>query len=284
MSNFNSMKTKPLAAITLVLGAIVMLSCLIAADCDPSDWIGGGPEFKESFHKTFPLEAAGRFSLKNTNGDIRIETWSKAEADISAEKIARGHKDNLEKVTIEANGAAGSVTVDTIYPKFRNLRVSVNYTIKVPEGVRLELIRSTNGDVELIGRYGDIKAGSTNGDIKLSGSAAAADLGTTNGSINAADLTGPVDAHTTNGRITLTVSALKGDIVAHTTNGSITARLGGEINAQLKVHTTNGHIDTSLPITIRDLSQSRRRLEGTIGSGGPLIELSTTNGSVSIER
>jgi DUF4097 and DUF4098 domain-containing protein YvlB len=190
----------------------------------------------------------------------------------------------LEKVTIEANGTAGSVTVDTIYPKFRNLRVSVNYTIKVPEGVRLELIRSTNGDVELIGRYGDIKAGSTNGDIKLSGSAAAADLSTTNGSINAADLTGPVDAHTTNGRITLTVSALKGDIVAHTTNGSITARLGGEINAQLKVHTTNGHIDTSLPITIRDLSQSRRRLEGTIGSGGPLIELSTTNGSVSIER
>jgi DUF4097 and DUF4098 domain-containing protein YvlB len=284
MRDFNSMKTKPLAAATLVLGAIVLLSCLIAADCDPSDWMGGGPEFKESFHKAFPLEATGRFSLKNTNGDIRVETWNKAEADISAEKIARGHKENLEKVTIEASGVAGSVMVDTIYPKFRNLRVSVNYIVKVPEGVRLELIRSTNGDVELVGRYGDIKAGSTNGDIKLLGSAAAADLSTTNGSVNAADLTGPISAHTTNGRITLTVSALKGDIVARTTNGSITARLGGEINAQLKVHTTNGHIETSLPITIRDLAQSRRRLEGTIGSGGPLIDLSTTNGSVTIER
>ena len=284
MRNFNPMKTKPLAAITLVLGAVIMLSCLIAADCDPSDWIGGGPEFKEEFHKTFPLEAAGRFSLKNTNGDIRIETWAKAEADISAEKIARGHKENLEKVSIEANGQAGSVTVDTIYPKFRNLRVSVNYTIKVPEGVRIELVRSTNGDVELVGRYGDVRAASTNGDIKLTGSAAAAELSTTNGGIHAADLTGPIDAHTTNGRITLTVSSLKGDIVAHTTNGSIMARLSGEINARLKVHTTNGSINTSLPITISNLNQSRHRLEGTIGSGGPLIEMSTTNGSVSIER
>jgi DUF4097 and DUF4098 domain-containing protein YvlB len=278
------MKTKPLAAVTLALGAIVLLSCLIAADCDPSDWVGGGPEFKEEFHKTFPLDAGGWFSLKNTNGDIRIETWTKAEAEINAVKTARGHKENLEKVTIETDAHSGSVTVDTIYPKFRNLRVSVKYDIKVPEGVRIELVRSTNGDVELIGRYGDIKASSTNGDIKLTGSAGAAELSTTNGGIHAADLTGPVDAHTTNGRISLTVPSLKGDIIARTTNGGITARLGGEINARLRVHTTNGHIDTSLPVTISNLNQSHHRLEGTIGSGGPLLDLSTTNGSVSIER
>jgi len=284
MRNINSLKTKSLTAVSLVLGAIVLLSCLIAADCDPSDWIGGGPEYKEDFHKTFPLEMGGQFSLKNTNGDIRIETWSKAEADISAVKTARGHKENLEKVTIETDAHAGSVAVDTIYPKFRNLRVSVKYDIKVPEGVKIELVRSTNGDVELIGRYGDVKASSTNGDIKLNGSAGAAELSTTNGGIHAADVTGPIDAHTTNGRITLTVPLLKGDIVARTTNGSITARLGGEINARLRVHTTNGHIDSSLPVTISNLGQSRRRLEGTIGSGGPLIDLSTTNGSVSIER
>jgi DUF4097 and DUF4098 domain-containing protein YvlB len=284
MSNRNLMKTNRLTSATLVLGALVMFACLVAADCDPSEWIGGGPEFKESFHKALPLEASGRFSLKNTNGDIRVETWNKAEVDISAEKIARGHKENLEKVTIEVNGQAGAVAVDTVYPKFRNLRVSVNYTVKVPEGVRLEWVKSTNGDVELVGRYGDVKASSTNGDIKVTGAAAAAELGTTNGSINAADVTGPVDAHTTNGRITLSVPQLKGDITAHTTNGSITARLGGEINARLKVHTTNGHIDTSLPVTIKDLNQSRRRLEGTIGSGGALIDLSTTNGSVTIER
>jgi DUF4097 and DUF4098 domain-containing protein YvlB len=284
MRNINSLKTKLFTAAGAVLAAIVMLSCLIAADCDPSDWIGGGPEFKEEFHKTFPLEAGGRFSLKNTNGDIRVETWSKAEADISAVKTARGHKENLDKVTIETDAHAGSVAVDTIYPKFRNLRVSVKYDIKVPEGVKIELVRSTNGDVELIGHYGDVRASSTNGDIKLSGSAGAAELSTTNGGIHASDLTGPVDAHTTNGRITLTVQSLKGDIIARTTNGGITARLGGEINARLKVHTTNGSINTSLPVTISNLNQSRRRLEGTIGSGGPLIDLSTTNGSVSIER
>jgi DUF4097 and DUF4098 domain-containing protein YvlB len=281
-----SLKTKPLTRVGVFLAAAVMLSCLIAADCDPSEWVGsmGGPEFTENFHKAFPLEANGRFSLKNTNGDIRVETWSKAEADISAVKVARGHKENLDKVTIETDALAGSVAVDTIYPKFRNLRVSVNYTIRVPEGVRLDLVRSTNGDVELIGRYGDVKASSTNGDIKLTGAAAAAEMSTTNGGIFASELTGSVDAHTTNGRINLTMPAVKGDIVARTTNGSISVRLGGEINAALKVHTTNGHIDTSLPVTIRDFSQSRRRLEGTIGAGGPLIDLSTTNGSVSIQR
>jgi DUF4097 and DUF4098 domain-containing protein YvlB len=160
----------------------------------------------------------------------------------------------------------------------------VNYEVKVPEGCRLELVRSTNGDVELAGRFGEVKAGTTNGDIRLESVRGRAELSTTNGSIRAYDVSGAISAETTNGGIVLELRELTEDIRADTTNGSIKLRLAGEPNARLVARTTNGSISTDFPITITGRINSRRRLEGTLGKGGPFIELETTNGSITISR
>ncbi len=271
--------------ILFVFALAVMGTVLVACD---GMWFDSWDDdndanYREEFHKTFPLGPGGRFSLKNTNGDIHVSTWDKNEAEINAVKIARRSESDLGRVTIEAQGREGEVTVDTIYPKLSNVRVSVEYEVRLPAGVNLDVVRSTNGDVVLNGKFASARASSTNGDIKLEGASAETDLSTTNGSINASDLEGRVNADTTNGRITLGIVRMGDDIKADTTNGSITVRLTGEVNARLHAHTTNGHINTSIPVTIQG-SQSRRRLEGTIGSGGPLLSLSTTNGSITIER
>ena len=57
------------------------------------------------------------------------------------------------------------------------------------------------------------------------------------------------------------------------------------MNAELKAHTTNGHIQTDVPITVQgELRSSRRDIDGKLGNGGPLIELRTTNGGITISR
>lgn len=285
MSVGNSSRNSSLGGIiALALGLALCGSLIIAAD-------GGGlgpaaGEFKENWHKTFPLGADGRFSVKNVNGDIRISTWDKAEADVSAVKTCRSKEENLKLVTIEAQSGAGYVAIDTIWPKspFRNLRISVDYEIKVPAGVKLEMIRSTNGELELVGRFGEVAAETTNGDVKLEGAAGPAFLDTTNGDITARDVRGSVKADTTNGGIHLVIDGLKDNVTANTTNGSITVRLIGPVNARLEAETTNGHIDVDVPVTIKGMSRSRRNISGVIGDGGPLLSLDTTNGSITIAK
>jgi DUF4097 and DUF4098 domain-containing protein YvlB len=285
MSVHKSNKDNSLAvALILVLG--LALSGCVFVVADSGSFSLSGREFREDYHKTFPLGPDGRFSVKNVNGDIRISTWDKPEADVTAVKISKSNEENLKLVKIEEQSGSGFVAIDTIWPKspFRNLRISVDYEIKVPAGVRLELVRSTNGNLELIGKFGEVMADTTNGNVNLEGSAGPAVLDTTNGDITARDIRGSVEADTTNGGIHLTIDGLKDNVTADTTNGSITVKLLGAANARLEAHTTNGHIDVAVPVTIKDLSKSRTRLSGTIGDGGPLMKLDTTNGSITIEK
>jgi DUF4097 and DUF4098 domain-containing protein YvlB len=243
-------------------------------------------EDQEKFEKTLPLSAAGRFSLKNTNGIVIVSTWTRSEVEIKAVKIAKRRKEDLDRVKIEVTAAGDAVAVDTIYERsfFRDIRVEVNYEVKVPEGVRLENVRSTNGDVEITGRFGEASAGTTNGDIKLETTSGRCTVRTTNGDVYVVNAKGPLDAGTTNGSIHVDVRAFEAGIMAKTTNGSITLKISGDLNAVLKAHSTNGHIRTDFPITIKGLIQSRRTVEGTFGSGGPEINLRTTNGSITLSR
>ncbi|MDP2913860.1 MAG: DUF4097 family beta strand repeat-containing protein [Candidatus Aminicenantes bacterium] len=243
-------------------------------------------EYQEKFEKALPLTANGSFSLKNTNGDVLISTWTRNEVEIKAVKTAKRDKEDLNRVKIEVSAAGDSVTVDTIYEKtfLRNIRVDVQYEVKVPEGVQLEKVRSTNGDVVLTGRFSDADAGTTNGDVKLESASGKCLAHTTNGDIRAVNFKGPMEASTTNGSIHLEVQTLEAGISGHTTNGSITVKMGGELNANFRAHTTNGRIRTDFPITISGTVSSRRTLEGTLGKGGPEIDLRTTNGSITLTR
>jgi DUF4097 and DUF4098 domain-containing protein YvlB len=267
-----------------LLWAAVGLSAACDIVADAGSFFASGNNYREDFQKSFPLSQNGSFSLKNTNGYIHVSTWTKGEVEIKAVKIAKRRKEDLDRVRIEVDARADSVSVDTVYEKRWNLRVHVDYDIKVPEGVRLEKVRSTNGDIELSGRFADVKASTTNGDLKLEGASGHIVLSTTNGGIKASEVKGPVDAHTTNGSILIDLRSVESGIDAETTNGSITLKAGAELNAELRAHTTNGRIRTDFPITIQGLVQSRKTVEGKLGSGGPTIDLRTTNGSITLSR
>ena len=64
-----------------------------------------------------------------------------------------------------------------------------------------------------------------------------------------------------------------------TNNGPITLRMAEGTNARISARTSNASIDTDFEVRAQG-ELSRNRLEGAIGSGGPLIDLSTSNGSI----
>ncbi|MEN6561223.1 MAG: DUF4097 family beta strand repeat-containing protein [Acidobacteriota bacterium] len=265
--------------VLIVLCVTVLLLCV---SC-----IVAGERYTEEFSKTLPLKAGERFSLENVNGGVAVATWKQSQVEIKAVKTARGRREDLDKVEIRVEEGAGRVSVEAVWPKFpRRASVSVDFTVMVPEGVELDGVGTVNGGVEVRGRFARAKVGTTNGSITVEDGAGELEAGTTNGSIHVSRFEGRLRAETTNGQIRLEGIAVKGGLSAETTNGSITMAVAAPeaLNADLRAGTTNGHVTVDFPITLQSLRQSKRRIEGRIGQGGPEISLRTTNGSISLTR
>jgi DUF4097 and DUF4098 domain-containing protein YvlB len=66
-------------------------------------------------------------------------------------------------------------------------------------------------------------------------------------------------------------------------NGGIDVSLPDGASADLRAQTVNGDIETDFPITVQG-RVTKRKLAGTIGSGGRQLALETVNGGIEIKK
>jgi DUF4097 and DUF4098 domain-containing protein YvlB len=71
-------------------------------------------------------------------------------------------------------------------------------------------------------------------------------------------------------------------------SGSVTVSLPSGLDADVEASTVSGAITSDFPITVGGGSRrdgfSSRKLSGTIGRGGPRIELRTVSGAIHLEK
>ena len=238
--------------------------------------VANAETLQETIERTLPFAAGSLLELSNTNGDVDITTWDRAEIQIEAyKKVKASNGDRarqaFEDLEVNIHESSAGVSVETEYPKSKsgwwgNVSSSVRYSIRVPQRADL-VIETVNGKVFIEGVHGRI------------------DLETTNGGVKAEDAGGSVTARTTNGGIDIELREFKADedMDFRTTNGSITLTLPSDIQANLSARTTNGSVQTDFPITVQGTFR-KNRLEGEINGGGASIELKTTNGSIRIRE
>jgi len=149
-------------------------------------------------------------------------------------------------------------------------------------------LETTNGGIEIDQCQGAIRAHTTNGAVRGQLSAGSIDAHTSNGAI---DVTlrktkrgDPLRAETTNGSVTLALGDFNdNEVSVSSTNGSITLRLPASPNARLEARNSNASITNEVvPFTVEE--QSKHRLSGKFGEGGPLIQLHTSTGSIHISK
>jgi DUF4097 and DUF4098 domain-containing protein YvlB len=92
----------------------------------------------------------------------------------------------------------------------------------------------------------------------------------------------PVRLESSNGHIELTMDAAR-EVHADTSNSSITVRMPNSAGATLRAHTSNASITSDFDVSVHG-AVSKHRLDGTIGSGGPLLDLGTSNGGIKLLR
>jgi len=259
----------------LLLDVVLMLALSCGSACTI------GAETTEEFHKILTPAAGTPLTVENTNGSIMVTGWDRQEVDILAVKKTRSGRGELEKVQINIT-ENGKIGIETEYLE-RNAKVSVNYTIKVPSTVQVELVKTTNGSIELEGTSGDTIANTTNGSVTIGDADGAIESTTTNGNVKIRDASSIKRAKTTNGNIEVSFGRLTSDTEFTTTNGSVDVRFPAGMNADLELQTTNGSIHANgIKMMLNEIS--RRHLSGTLGSGGTKINIRTTNGSISLKE
>jgi len=253
------------------LSVAVPLALFVAATgCGVS--FDTGVEAKEAWTKTYKVNAGATLELREPNGQIRVSAGEGDQVVVNATRIVKGPTEEAAKkvladVTIKESGTPDKIEIDSSGPSqggiFNRLSRRVDYDVTMPRTGQLT-IKATNGEITVRSIEGFIKIETTNGDIELTGLSKGAD----------------VDA--TNGRVQIEASAIgEGGIKARTTNGQIIVTIPKSANATLNARVTNGVVETE-NLSVQSSDSSHRRLEGTIGSGGPEIRLETTNGEVKI--
>ena len=167
-----------------------------------------GPEQTERFSRKVRIGRDGRVSVQNISGDIVVSAGSGDEVSIEAVKHGRGDQSQLAAVRILVDDRAGRVDVRTEYDNsrmFRNINVSVDYTLTVPAGASVDL-KSISGNVKVTGIRGGVRAE------------------TVSGNVTSTDTPRVEQAKTISGDVTLTGITTEGDLAVGTVSGTVHAR------------------------------------------------------------
>jgi len=274
-----------LAIHSLALYALVLLALAVAARA----------ESPSTQRFVVPLSHPGqpvKLEVSLIGGSISIRPSSGNE--VTVEAIAED-KDDDEDQDHPPRGAAGMHRLPNrslgLVVEEENNKVTVGMggmprdvtlRIQVPRQSSVSLSTVNDGDIHVQGLEGDLE------------------LNNVNGEITAKDVAGSVVAHTTNGdvKVTMTRVDAKAALAFATLNGNVDVSLPASFRGDLRMRSDNGEIYTDFDVQLgaspAKVEQQRQggkyRLEveqevrGTIGGGGPEIQLRTFNGDIYLRK
>lgn len=274
---------KRTVSLTIVVTAVAALAAFAQglAPAEGRTLAAEPPQQQGEFRWHEPLAAGRVIEIKGVNGNVEAVAAAGAEVEVVAVKRAR--RSNLEDVRIEVVRHAEGVTICAVYPtpegreantcaagpndrsNVQDNDTSVNFTVRVPAGVRFTG-KTVNGRVSADGLSADVEARTVNGNVNVT-TTGLARAGTVNGSI----------------KVVMGRADWADGLEFKTVNGGIDLSVPSSMSADVQAKTLNGDILTDFPMTVTG-TFSKRRLSGTVGSGGRDLRLETVNGSVQLRR
>lgn len=215
------------------------------------------------------LSAASTESINpGANGSIRVHGWNQSDVLVKACVQTAASTDSEARALVsQISIAQGPGRIEPNGPSTNDrLHWNVSYEVWLPAASSLDM-HAHNGSILVETVQGEIRFHTVNGSVRL------------------AEVGGDVDGSTTNGSLTIELAgnAFNGKgIHAETTNGSVNLDLPENYSAQVEASTVNGRVKVDFPVTVS--GEIGKHMSFQLGSGGPVIEARTVNGSVHIGR
>ena len=143
-------------------------------------------------------------------------------------------------------------------------------------------MHSGSGRIHASGVAGGIVATTGSGNIRVEQTAPGdVRVETGSGGAEVTGVRGGVEARAGSGSITAAGDPTS-DWRLHSGSGTLTVRLTSPAGFDLDAHTSSGHIDTALPITVQG-TIGRGHMQGKVRGGGVTLNLETGSGNIRIE-
>lgn len=217
----------------------------------------------------------------STNGGIRVQGWDRDEYFIKACKAAESDSE-LKQISVSVHDGR----VDVRGPSSEHSWI-VFLLIQAPKDAVLDL-ETKNGEIGLRDVHGKIEARTTNGPISLTKCSGEIRAHAENGPIDFAGNSGSLRLDTENGPLSIHLTGKEWEgagLEGRTENGPLTLRLPDGYTSGIHVEAT-GYSPFDCEARACDQARGtwRSKHHGVeMGSGTPVVRMSTVNGPVSIE-
>ena len=277
--------------------------------------------FSETLTVEGPLDlevysGAGNITISGTESDRveivgNVRAW--ANSYDSAEDIVREIEDDPP---IDQTG--DRIVVGRVDNDRRFTRVSISYDVRVPENTAVRA-QTGSGGAEIRSLVGDVDVRAGSGHLSIVDIEGAVRAQTGSGGIDAEFIAGPFSGRTGSGGVSLTqtvaaevdVNTGSGGIRLWGVSGPLTARAGSggirvdgdpadawrlttgsggvtltlppDASFNLDANTSSGRVNVDSPLDLDgDSDRRRQRLRGSVGAGGPSVDVRTGSGSIRI--
>jgi DUF4097 and DUF4098 domain-containing protein YvlB len=223
------------------------------------------------FHQTYPLTTSGRVAIENLNGAVHIAGWDRNEVKVDAIKTAYS-KERLDDAKIEVEASSDRVSIQTKYPgrwdgDDDDRPASVEYTLTVPRGARIDEVKLVNGSLDITGVSGAVRASLVNGNLKANA------------------LSGPLELSTVNGGTDVALDRLTDSPVEiSSVNGHLLLTLPSNAKAELEASTVNGGISNDFGLRVHKHRYVGADMRGQLAGGGTRIRLNNVNGKTEVRH
>jgi hypothetical protein len=288
------MKTK----YALPLAALAVLSSLTGLAQDPD----------HSWSRTYPVSGKPTLTLETSDAGVEFRPCGDChEIRIHIEVVGRKLSDyRLEE------GQSGD-EVHFLFKERPHMGAHIAWhkeqtrvTVESPAQLTLQA-RTSDGNVTLSGLQGDLslttgdgnvtldhvsgnlRIKSGDGQVKITNAEGAIDAQTSDGNLSVDGLFHALALHTSDGTLDLSLregTKLAGASTVQSSDGSVTIRVPRNFAADLNVHTSDGHLDCSLPLTMdhyQSGGEQGHELRGKLNGGGTPLTIHTSDGNVKIE-
>ena len=222
------------------------------------------------------LGPSGRLDIEpGHNGGITVKGWAQNSVLVRARLEAWAENDT------EARNIASQIRVEAAGGQIRATGPDFDGFL------RSDRYRSWTVSFEIFTPWNtDLTIGSHNGGITISDIRGRIDFQSHNGGVRLARVAGDVKGETHNGEINAELNGNTWEgrqLELSTHNGGVTLLLPASYSASMETESNRGRLDSDFPVTVRG-RLDEKNLNFNIGSGGPLIKVSTHNGGIRLRK
>jgi hypothetical protein len=263
---------------TVLILVLSILTVAASTGCFSTDMV------TEDFNREYDSNENTTLEVRNSNGDITVKVWDGETIKLDAQKrVSENRKDELDKTEINVTEENDEIVVKTIYHDEDKMHVTVNMEIMVPEYVKVESVKSSNGDIKITDTLGDTFAESSNGDVPIEDVDGYVKAHSSNGDLDIKGTTGISDMSTSNGDINVEIFDIQNDVSISSSNGKVVVYILPTLKCKVDMDTSNGDVSVS-GITLDKTVDEDKHIKGTLNGGGHTIEMHSSNGDVELKK